>query len=349
MKWSTKPHRDDRAVAGVFSPGGCSIDAERKKNHDNVVDHKHSRCHPWKELCMNRPRVFPAVLTAAMMFVSGVLSAQTLGQTDDFQNGTLDSWSSGNNNPTPPVNTSTGGPAGSGDRYMHATSSGGSGAGSKLVVSNFSQWTGNYTAAGIGNIRMTLKNEGTSALQMRIALLSNSSSCASTNAISVPVGSGWINVNFPVSSSLLTLLSGSSVAAILSNVTELRMMHAASPATQGSSIAAQLGIDNITATASVTSIDASPAVSPQVISLSQNYPNPFNPSTRIPYMLSSAGAVRLAVYNLLGQQAAILVNGMQSAGAHEAAFDASAFPSGTYFYRLETAAGVLVRKLVIVK
>ena len=73
--------------------------------------------------------------------------------------------------------------------------------------------------------------------------------------------------------------------------------------------------------------------------LGPNYPNPFNPSTLIPYELASSGYVRLAVFNLLGQRVATLVDGVQPAGAHRARWDGTdaagqAAAAGVYVYRL---------------
>ena len=88
--------------------------------------------------------------------------------------------------------------------------------------------------------------------------------------------------------------------------------------------------------------------------LDQNYPNPFNAATTIGYALAAAGAVELAVYDLLGQRVATLVDGWRGAGAHRVQWhgrDAAdtAVASGVYFYRLATGGRDLVRELVLLK
>ncbi len=88
---------------------------------------------------------------------------------------------------------------------------------------------------------------------------------------------------------------------------------------------------------------------PAGFSLGQNYPNPFNPSTRIGYRLPAATHVTLTVYDMLGRVAAVLVNGMRQAGAHEAVFNAHRFASGTYMYRLEAGDYRAVKKMTLVK
>jgi hypothetical protein len=83
--------------------------------------------------------------------------------------------------------------------------------------------------------------------------------------------------------------------------------------------------------------------------LRQNHPNPFNPSTRISYRLPEAGAVRLAVYNLLGQEIAVLHDGWRAAGEHTVSFDGVSLPGGVYLYRLECAGSVHTRSMHLVK
>jgi hypothetical protein len=88
---------------------------------------------------------------------------------------------------------------------------------------------------------------------------------------------------------------------------------------------------------------------PDEYSLSQNYPNPFNPSTVISFSLPKPGNVNLTVYNLLGQQVETLIDGPMEAGTHETFWDAGAYATGVYFYRLQTDDFVSTRKMMLVK
>jgi hypothetical protein len=88
--------------------------------------------------------------------------------------------------------------------------------------------------------------------------------------------------------------------------------------------------------------------SPREYLLLQNYPNPFNPTTTILYALPHKTFVALTVFNTLGQPIATLVSGEQEAGSHQATFDGANLSSGTYFYRLQTADELEVRRIVLV-
>jgi hypothetical protein len=88
---------------------------------------------------------------------------------------------------------------------------------------------------------------------------------------------------------------------------------------------------------------------PSVFGLGQNYPNPFNPSTQISYQLSKTSQVTLNVYDMLGREVAVLVNTHQGPGHYSVDFDASALPSGVYYYRLAADGNTSVKKMVLLK
>jgi hypothetical protein len=83
--------------------------------------------------------------------------------------------------------------------------------------------------------------------------------------------------------------------------------------------------------------------------LSQNYPNPFNPVTSICYGLPKAAHVELAIYNLLGQQLATLVNEEQHAGYHQVDFNAQDLPGGMYIYQMKAGAFTRSMRMLLLK
>lgn len=88
---------------------------------------------------------------------------------------------------------------------------------------------------------------------------------------------------------------------------------------------------------------------PESYALYGSYPNPFNPQTTIAYDLPRDSRVRLEVFDLLGRQVAVLVNGTMTAGTHHAVWGASSAPSGLYLLRLEAGDFHAVQKLVLMK
>ncbi len=91
------------------------------------------------------------------------------------------------------------------------------------------------------------------------------------------------------------------------------------------------------------------SVIPKEYSLSQNYPNPFNPVTRISYSLPQPGNVSIKIYDVLGNEVAILLNEEKSAGRYEVNWDAKNNPSGVYTYKLEAGEYIEVKKMVLLK
>ncbi len=88
---------------------------------------------------------------------------------------------------------------------------------------------------------------------------------------------------------------------------------------------------------------------PTEVRLHNNYPNPFNPSTRIDYELPRESHVSLVVYNMLGEQVALLVDGVKTAGYHRVSFDAGNLASGVYFYRLTAGEVTVMKKMALLK
>jgi alpha-amylase len=94
---------------------------------------------------------------------------------------------------------------------------------------------------------------------------------------------------------------------------------------------------------------------PLQTSLRPNFPNPFNPETTIVYDIGTgvaggaASQVRLTVYDVLGRQVAVLVNGVQAPGSYTVRFDATGLASGIYVYRLQAGSTVVSRKMLLVQ
>jgi plastocyanin len=83
--------------------------------------------------------------------------------------------------------------------------------------------------------------------------------------------------------------------------------------------------------------------------LEQNFPNPFNPSTIISYSVPTASFIILKVYDILGNEIAVLVNEEKQAGNYQINFDASKLTGGVYFYQLRTNSFVDTKKMILMK
>jgi minor extracellular serine protease Vpr len=120
-----------------------------------------------------------------------------------------------------------------------------------------------------------------------------------------------------------------------------------------------------TVTTGASTVDVHAAEStPQEFRLMQNYPNPFNPATRIGYSVGVVGLpagqaggqssvvsshVRLAVYDMLGREVAVLVNERKQPGTYTVTWNAARVASGVYFYRLAANGYLQSKKMVLLK
>ncbi len=89
--------------------------------------------------------------------------------------------------------------------------------------------------------------------------------------------------------------------------------------------------------------------SPAKYSLEQNYPNPFNPATKIKYSLPQTSRVQIKVFDVLGNEVAVLVNEEKPAGIYELSWNAASLPSGVYFYQIKAGSYAAAKKAILLK
>ncbi|MFA6471082.1 MAG: SUMF1/EgtB/PvdO family nonheme iron enzyme [Candidatus Latescibacterota bacterium] len=91
---------------------------------------------------------------------------------------------------------------------------------------------------------------------------------------------------------------------------------------------------------------------PSEFSLGQNYPNPFNPTTTIPFTLDSPELVSIAVYNIIGQKVATVIDNYMSAGFHFVTWNGmddrgNHVSAGIYLYQLKAGRQIETKKMLL--
>jgi hypothetical protein len=192
-------------------------------------------------------------LISAAVLACGVASAAAaspiLNQVNNFSAGATSNWSNGGN-AADPVNVSTGGPAGANDSFLRVNANGGGGPGSRLVTYNRgSQWTGNFSAAGVTAVSMDLKNFGSSPLSMRIGLEGpNSTWYVSSQPFTLAADNAWHTATFPLTIAGMTNAGGSAtLGSVLGQVSEFRILDNPSVDYHGALISSSFGVDNVRA------------------------------------------------------------------------------------------------------
>src|SRR5690606_6292244 len=92
-------------------------------------------------------------------------------------------------------------------------------------------------------------------------------------------------------------------------------------------------VSGITVTFNTTDIEDE-IVLPDKFLLHQNYPNPFNPVTTINYRIPELAKVTLKIYDVLGNEVAVVVDDFLQPGNYSVEFIANNLSSGVYFYKL---------------
>ena len=114
-------------------------------------------------------------------------------------------------------------------------------------------------------------------------------------------------------------------------------------------IAGDNGIILKTTTGGIVPVEPISTEIPNAFSLSQNYPNPFNPSTMIKFDLPKHSFTNLVIYDILGCNTAVLVNMELEPGSYAVDWDAGKYPSGIYFYRIQTDNYIVTKKMLHIK
>jgi hypothetical protein len=176
--------------------------------------------------------------------------AVTLGQVDDFQDGTRQGWGALGGDALLST-ASSGGPGGAGDRCLGLTSYGGTGLHNVLRAWNSDQWRGNYASAGVTAIEMDARNTGTDVLALRIIVVaSNVGTFTQTVATSLAPDRQWHRVTFSLVPADLVWVLGppGTVENALRGVDAIYLQHQPGPAAfYPTPVAAQLTIDNVRA------------------------------------------------------------------------------------------------------
>ncbi len=177
----------------------------------------------------------------------------TVGQTDDFEDGTTQSWAWGRTGFGGPEVVSDGQPAE--NLYLQNESFGGSDApGSRMAIINREQWTGDFIGAGVTAIRLDAINLGPNFafedMTLRLGFSSDSALQGSGRVVTndgfqLLRDGGWQELVFDLSN--LTAIAGSDLEEVMSSVTEMRIMSAEQPMFTGDRFIARLGIDDLQA------------------------------------------------------------------------------------------------------
>ncbi|WP_299492336.1 hypothetical protein, partial [Acaryochloris sp. IP29b_bin.137] len=156
--------------------------------------------------------------------------------TNDFEDGTTQGWGIGNSatHPNPPTNVDSGGPNGADDNFLQTQAIGGAGAGSRLAFFNRgAEWTGDYTTGGVTDITASVNNQGSSNIDLRVAIDGAGGRFVTTEVITLAPDSSWQDATFSIEATDLTAVGGTDVAATLSDVSEIRFINSPTPSFQG--------------------------------------------------------------------------------------------------------------------
>lgn len=245
------------------------------------------------------------LLLISSILCSFVLTAQvTSGQVDDFQDGTKQGWSDVGAASAFADNISDGGPEGAEDAYLRNVTTGNPGGpGSRMIIKNTSQWTGDFTTAGVQSIILDVRALNVD-VTVRVSMQGAGGKISSTTGVVVTAGSGWTEVTIPITAANMQTVSdgsdggpaGTDVVATLAAVTEFRILSNPIASWVGEVTNAEMHFDNIIASAVLSTKDLDTQKNEFVIS-----PNPAKNSLNIKLSEANTDA-KLEVFDVLGKR-----------------------------------------------
>lgn len=284
------------------------------------------------------------LLLFSLLFSFSLLTAQvTLNQVDDFEDGTENGWFENGSPSETNENIASGGPAGTNDNYLRDFTSGvGAGSGSRMVVRNITQWIGNFTSQGINSITMDVRAL-TADVTVRVSMTGPGGKFSSTTGILIPAGSEWTQILIPITAADMTSVSdgfdggsaGTDINATLAGVTEFRILSSTNPAWRGQVTSAEMHIDNITASASLSTPEIEQEDTEMVIS-----PNPAKNKLNIA-LPQGSGDTNLEVFDVLGKR---VYKGQLT--QLESSVNISNWRTGVYLVRISNDQGTQTKRFI---
>ncbi len=279
--------------------------------------------------------------TLYLLFLSLNLLAQipTPGNEDDFQvlaEGTMN-WNEPGLSPNPPVRIANGGPLGAGDAYMEDVATGVGSAGSRVIVRNSTQWTGDISGFVAVQFDARASNND---LEFRVAINGAGGPICSSNSVIVTQGSGWNTVTIPISSAdMQTVASnccgtGTDVDLTLGDVFEFRIISADLPAYRGDKINAVMDLDNIAALTTLSTNEYNRSDDFQIS------PNPGNSivTLQVPKLEDD---YRVEVFDVLGKR---ILN--RSISSLETRLNVAPWKDGVYLVRVSGEFGSQTKRFI---
>ncbi|MDH3687087.1 MAG: PEP-CTERM sorting domain-containing protein [Myxococcales bacterium] len=187
------------------------------------------------------------ILGFCCLLAASPVLATSLTPVNDFEDGTLFNWAYAA--PSQLTNVATGGPAGAGDHWLRLETDGASQPGGRPVITNASQWSGDYVAANVQAVAADLANFGAEDLHIRFAIQgAGGERFVTTDAIVLSADANWHHLTFALDEADFTQVTGGSATFgdVLLDVERIRfLVRELSPGWNGDEIATVIGFDNI--------------------------------------------------------------------------------------------------------